>query len=89
MSPATDRDLPSFTSGKPDGSRHILGGRSSYDQRRPFVDRMVPAPMGGLIVRIPRADYRTRQADLQLAYRRLTEYACHDSCPWSEVMQAG
>jgi hypothetical protein len=50
---------------------------------------VIPDPTGRLIVRIFRADHRALQTDLQLAYGRLTQYACHDSCLWCEVMQAG
>jgi hypothetical protein len=87
---AAYRDRPAFTSGKADGSHHILCRRRSYDQRRPSVDRVVPDSTGRIVVRIPGPDHRAGQSDFQLAYRRLTEYAGgHDARPWLRVMQAG
>ena len=51
------RDRPSFTSGKSDGSNHILGGRNAYDQCRTPVDRVIPDATGRLIVRVPGPDH--------------------------------
>ena len=50
---AAYRDRPSFTSGKSDGSHHILGGRAAYDQCGPFVDGVVPDATGRLVARVP------------------------------------
>jgi hypothetical protein len=89
MRTAAYRDRPAFAAGKTDGSRHVLRRRRPYDQRRPFVDRMVPYATSHLVVRVPWADHRAGQSDFQLVYRRITEYAGHDARPWLGVMQEG
>lgn len=86
---AAYRDRSTFTSSKTDRSRHIFGRAGAYDQCRPPVDRAVPHATRRLIVGISGTDYRAGDADVQLAYRRLAEYAGHDVRRCLEVMQAG
>ena len=73
------RNRLTHASSKSDRSRDIFGGGSSYDQGRPFVDRVIPYLAGRLVVRLAWADDRTGQGDFQFAYRRLAEYAGGDA----------